>query len=384
MASRFGPRDRSDREWHPSVGSAVPYGTPSSSPIGRAAFFVARSAPGTLTGRWVGRYVAGSVPSDRLGEVPLSEPMSARPDGAGRVRNPGPAPIGTSPASSAGARPPELAKRDAVARALEAFGLRKSTSRLYCAALAVGPALPLEIIVSARVRRATGYRGLERLRRMELVVPVAHRPLRVEAVPLDRFLNRSAFALLDEVELHREMREVAAEALSRPTSGRSARAPVLIGASDAARVLRESLALARSELWAVPVFRGFPRDARAAIRDGLEAAVARGVRVRALIPYERPYLNALPTVAGAAGPDPRLEVRLSEPAFFHLYVIDSTKVIRFFVRSTPLDRPSGTLGVVSERRSFIQGQEARFRTLWSEAPNLRAEDDADEDVGSSS
>lgn len=118
----------------------------------------------------------------------------------------------------------------------------------------------------------------------------------------------------------------------------------------------------------VPVLRGFPNEARTVLRQSLQEALARKVRVRLLMPYEPAYLRVLSGVPTAERSTQYFLVRLSEPAFFHLYVIDSTMAIRFFVRTTLSDRPSGTLGLVSNRRSFVQAQEQRFRALWSEAP----------------
>ena len=299
-------------------------------------------------------------------------PVGARRDPSEQDRAVGP-PTGASNSSDVPSAPsPEVLRRESVARALEAFGLRKSASRLYCASLSLGPSLPLDIIVNARVRRATGYRGLERLRRLELVVPVTHRPLKIEAIPLARFLDRSATALLDEVALHREMREAAAETLTRSSSLRALRGPVLVAPGDVSRVIQESLELARKEVQLMPVLKGLPTEARARLREGVDAALARGVRVRILVPFERSYLRALPVLSRAAELEPRLEVRLSEPAFFHLYVVDASRAIRFFVRSTMAERPEGPLGVVSEGPSFVQAQDERFRTLWSDAARLES------------
>jgi sugar-specific transcriptional regulator TrmB len=283
---------------------------------------------------------------------------AGRPPGEGRARPPTGAEEGF---------PPNL---NSVATALEAFGLRRATSRLYCAALSVGPAPPLEIILSAQVRRATGYRALERLRKMELVVPVEARPLRVEAAPLSRLLDRSASALEDELDLHREIREVATETLARPDPGPGSRAAVLFGSARTGAVLRSSLAEAQDELLVIPVLRGLPAEARAALLQGIEDALERDVHVRLLLPYEPTYLRLLSSLHRAESPSTHLLTRLCEPPFFHLYVIDSTKAVRFFVRTTPSDRPSGTLGLASDRRSFVQAQEQRFRSLWSEAPAL--------------
>ncbi len=377
MASRMGPRDRADRDLLPaprpvsSVGLPVYYSTLDRPVLGMASRSV--GIPERTSG--------GFLPTRRDADLGRAEPLSAPLSTSAAAGTPagvargGPAGA-QSPPSSAGPTP-ESSRRDSVARALEAFGLRKATSKLYCAALAMGPSLPLEVIVNARVPRATGYRGLERLRRLELVVPVAHRPLRIEAVPLSRLLDRSAVALLDEVALHREMREVAADSLSLPSPPRGPRGPVLIGPAEAARALRDSLALARRELLMVPVLRGLPAETRAALRDGLDQAVARGVHVRILVPNEPTYFRALPAVARSDRTDPHLERRLSEPPFFHLYVIDAVRAIRFFVRSTPTDRPSGTLGVVSDRPTFVQSQEERFRSLWADAPSVEAIEEGD-------
>ena len=377
MATRMGPRDRADRELFPaprpisSTGLPVYFGTLDRPMLGmasRATGIPERTNGGFLPSR-------AEANSDRDRPYPTRLPSGAGPGSAAAV----------APAGSPSARPsspdvgpgPEASRRDSVARALEAFGLRRATSKLYCAALAMGPSLPLEVIVNARVPRATGYRGLERLRRLELVVPVAHRPLRIEAVPLSRLLDRSAVALLDEVALHREMREVAAESLSPPDTSHDRRGPVLIGPAEAARTLRDSLALARRELLLIPVLRGLSSETRAALRDGLDQALARGVRVRILVPNEPTYFRTLPAMARADPTDPHLERRLSEPPFFHLYVIDAVRAIRFFVRSTPTDRPSGTLGVVSDRPTFVQSQEERFRTLWADAPSVEGLDERD-------
>ncbi len=319
--------------------------------------------------------VARAAPVDasvreRAADPRVLDSLSGRLKGGSPAGEPPPAGLGDGLSPS----PPDAAFSrsyfDAVARALEAFGLRRSISRLYCAALVAGRASPLELIVKAQVRRATGYRGLERLRRMELVVPVTHRPLRLEAVPLARFLDRSASALKDEIDLHREIREAAVEELSLPGLVREATAPGLFGAGEVAGVLHHSLAQARKDLLVAPVLRGFSSETRTVLRQALQDALARGVRVRLLAPYESAYQRIFSGSPMGGGTQPHFLVRLSEPAFFHLYVIDSVRAIRFFVRSTPSERPAGSLGLVSERRAFVQAQEQRFRVLWSEAPAL--------------
>ncbi len=377
MASRMGPRDRADRDLLPAPRPLSPSGLPVYfSAFDRPVLGMASRSVG-IPERTSGGFLPSRGDADAGRAEPLTSPISTSAGPGSSAGVPPAGAPGSRTVPPVGGPTPETTRRDSVARALEAFGLRKATSKLYCAALAMGPSLPLEVIVNARVPRATGYRGLERLRRLELVVPVAHRPLRIEAVPLSRLLDRSAVALLDEVALHREMREVAADSLSLPSSPRSPRGPVLIGPAEAARTLRDCLALARRELLMVPVLRGLPTETRAALRDGLDQALARGVHVRILVPNEPTYFRALPAVSRSDPADPHLERRLSEPPFFHLYVVDSVRAIRFFVRSTPTDRPSGTLGVVSDRPTFVQSQEERFRSLWADAPSVEAIDEGD-------
>ena len=318
---------------------------------------------GTLReARWPPSAEPGAVPIGFLGRIAIGqdEPIARLP-ARSTDRDPNDLSATASPAS------PTL---ESVSRALEAFGLRRSTSRLYCAALRAGPALPREIIRSARVSRATGYRGLERLRRTELLLPARDGTPQMEALPLPRFLDRSANALLDEANLHREMREVAADALARDDPMRNSPTSGLIGPGDVGTALRDSLAVARREVLLIPLLRMLPPDSRSVLQGSLQHALHRGVRVRMLIPHQSTYVRMFAGLSPLARADPQLLARVSEPAFFHLYVVDSTRALRFFVRSTVSDHPSRLLGIVSERRPFVQAQEQRFRMLWSESPDL--------------
>ena len=368
MTSRRGPKDRRE-------GEILPPEQPDHSPGARLRSRH-RRAPSPPTRPAHVEFLSdpgGVGPYDPSRQVGVAETPGGLPRPGGRESTPGPdgrrpgAGKARAPTGEEDGTPSSV---NSVATALEAFGLRRSASRLYCAALSVGPAPPLEIILSAQVRRATGYRALERLRQMELLVPVEDRPLRMEAAPLARFLDRSASALKDELDLHREIREVATETLTHPEPGRGPHAPALFGSDATGSVLLDALAEARDELLIIPVLRGLPAEARAALRQGIGAALERDVHVRLLLPYEPAYLRLLTSLHRPERLGTHLLTRLCEPPFFHLYVIDSTKAIRFFVRTTPSDRPSGTLGLASDRHSFVQSQEQRFRSLWSGAPSL--------------
>ena len=321
----------------------------------------------------------GDDPGAPLREADWTRPADPRPAHLGSLGRtamgrsatdvlPTVSPSETDPRNSLPATSASRPTLDSVSRALEAFGLRRSTARVYCAALRVGPAFPREIIRSARVSRATGYRALERLRRMELLAQARNGPPQINALPLARFLDRSANALLDEADLHREMREVAAEALVRADSVRTPSASGLIGSGDVAAILRDGLALARREILLVPLLRMLTLDTREILHDALEDALHRGVRVRLLIPHQSTHVRLLSDLSLRARADAQLLARVSEPAFFHLYVVDSTHAFRFFVRSTVSDLPSRILGIVTERPPFVQAQEQRYQALWSESP----------------